>query len=84
MTKHDFKVRRDLFRKGQIERHKDFNGFKKHYDGRRKKELKIKVAIFIGALVLFLAILFRVSGQETPDQGMGHPEIEVRHTQKRL
>ncbi|MFY0687246.1 MAG: hypothetical protein JXQ90_08780 [Cyclobacteriaceae bacterium] len=76
MTKRDFRTRRDLFRKGQIERFKDFKKFERQYIVRRRADRNRTVAIVI-AIVLLTAALFFGAFAKPAHHVNSHPEQRV-------
>ena len=59
MTKYDFRIRRQVFRKGNIKSKRDFDRFEQHFQQRRKKEVKQRNSILmIGVIVLTIILLF--------------------------
>ena len=57
MTKRDFRIRRGLFRQGQIRNRRDFASFQSEYEGRHKggRFSRIAILVLIG-LILALGV----------------------------
>ena len=56
MTKHDVRIRRGSFSKGQIERHRDFKKFSGMYEKQQKKSILGKLWVVVVA-VIFVVIV---------------------------
>jgi len=68
MTKHDIRIRRQSFSKGQIERHKDFKKFSGMYEKKRSKNSLSRFLLTLMAIIMLALIAyfgyFRVSEQQ--------------------
>ena len=73
MTRRDIRIRKDLFRKGQIERFKDFRKFEQQYTVRRRSERSRALMIAVAVIILLGALLFG-SFANTISAPTGHPE----------
>ena len=80
-----YKIRRGSFKQGQIQRHKDFNRFRREYQDRRKRELRLKVLLALAILTMVLAIIVGVAASPagTP-QPAEHPEVHFEETNQKL
>ncbi|MCR9251888.1 MAG: hypothetical protein NXI20_15790 [bacterium] len=56
MTKHDVRIRRGSFSKGQIERHRDFKKFTGLYEKQQKKSFLSKLWVVVVAVVFVVAV----------------------------
>ena len=82
MGRYDFKVRRELIRGGQFRHKGDFNGFKRHYEQRRKRDARLKaIVIILVASLVIIATLFM--GLASP-KIVEHPEIKFSNIHKTL
>ncbi|MEM9324362.1 MAG: hypothetical protein AAGA85_01845 [Bacteroidota bacterium] len=81
----EYKIRRGSFKQGQIQRHKDFNRFRREYEERRRRELRTKVLLALAIVTLILAIVFGVAAnpvEQSPP--LGHPELQFENADKNL
>jgi len=64
MRKYDFKVRKELFQKGQIQRYKDFRSFERTFSARKRTQSRHRnVLVFVILLILLVVLLFSVKSQ---------------------
>jgi len=72
MTKHDIRIRRQSFSKGQIERHKDFKKFSGMYEKKRSKNSLSRFLLILFSIIMLLAVAyfgyFRVNEQQEKEK----------------
>ncbi len=58
MTKHDIRIRRQSFNKGQIERHKDFQKFSGMYEKKRSKTSLSRLILLVFTLIILVFAVY--------------------------
>lgn len=84
MTRRDYKVRRALFKEGQYQQHRNFRQFREQYRERRRRDLRIKIAIGLGILALLIALMFGVSAESMNDKIQDYSEIKFKNANQKL
>ena len=56
MTKYDIRIKRKALSKGQIERHKDFRGLRKHQGSSNNSGSLMRIILIVIAMILFIGM----------------------------
>ena len=84
MTKYDFRIRRGVFRSGNIKSHRDFQRFEKGYRTRKHTETRLRnLIIMIAIIIITIVLIFTVRALSATDSQYRH-ELKVENVKQIL
>ena len=84
MTKYDFKIRRGVFRSGNLRSKRDFQGFESKYRLRKRAQTRMRnLIIMIAVVFLIIMMLFSIRAISATDGQYRH-ELEMQNVNQTL
>jgi hypothetical protein len=80
MTKYDFRIRRQLFKRSGTERFQNFEALEKRYRMRRRSNMIVRIVMVLIALVMLISLIVFLSGakQKKPYDPINIDKIEIK------
>lgn len=80
MTKYDFKLRRGVFRSGNIRTQRDFNRFERGFMSRKRSQGRLRLIILMIAIVILLLVFMLTTRVFSSNGDAYNHEIKIENT----
>ena len=84
MTKHDFKIKRSVFRSGKFRGKRDFQRFEKSFLKRKKSETRLRNLIIMIVIIILTTIMLFSVRVLSAATGEGPQELKFKNTNQIL
>lgn len=84
MTKYDFKLRRGVFRSGNIRTQRNFSRFERGFMSRKRTHGRLRLIILIIAVIILLLMFLFTINIITVSSAKYQPKVQIENTNQLL
>jgi len=84
MSRHEFKLKRGVFRTGKIQSKRDFGQFTKSFRKRKHNEHRLRTIVIMIVIILLTIVLYFTGKASSANEKVSHPELKFKYVNQTL